>query len=73
MDTELSVAISHVTLARKVMEARAKRLAETRTKLSRHYNRVRHTKAMIDLLEELGGVLEQDPDKWDDEPELIPF
>lgn len=41
--------------------------------LSRRWSRLRHTEAIIGLLEELQGVVAQDPDHWDDDPELLPF
>lgn len=73
MDTELKAASSHIKLALLVLREREKRLANTRSKPSRHWNRVRHTAVLVSLIEELQGVVLQDPDNWDDEPEAVPF
>lgn len=73
MDKELQQATSQLRLALMCLQQREKRLQNTGRKLSRHYNRVQHTQAMIGLLEEILGVALQDPDVWDDEPDLVPF
>lgn len=73
MDSELAAARASIKLALQALEARRKRLENTRSKLSRHYNRVQHTAAMIGLLEQVAGVLLHDPDLWDDEPDSVPF
>lgn len=73
MDVELTQAAGQLRLALLVLQHRRKRLQNTKTKLSRHYNRVQHTEALIGLLEELNGLVLQDPDNWDSEPELVPF
>lgn len=73
MDIELLTATRQVKLALITMRHRQARLETTRSKLSRHYNRLNHTRATIGLLEELAGMMIQDPDHWDDEPELAPF
>ncbi len=73
MDVHLSVAESRVHLALNNMHERARLLEKTRSKKSLHYNRVAHTKAIINLLSELLGVMKQDPDNWEDEPDLVPF
>lgn len=73
MDSELATAQAHIKLAYQVLEHRLKRLESTRSKLSRHYNRLAHTRAMIELLQQIAGLVHQDPDLWDDEPESIPF
>lgn len=72
-DIQLVAARSQVRLALMAMEQRRKILAKLESKLSRHYNRVAHTEATIILMEELLGMMLQDPDHWDDEPELVPF
>lgn len=73
MDTELGVTMQHLKLAIACMDARHTRLSNSRTKLSRHYNKLQHTRAALQLLEEVLGMLYQDPDRWDDEPDLVPF
>lgn len=73
MSNELVQARNQVRLALLIMVNRAKRLAEKRSKMSRHYNRVQHTNILIDLLQELLGVMSQDPDEWDNEPDKVPF
>ncbi len=73
MDTELAAAESQLRLASKILHVRQMRLAKTTTRMSRHYNKVKHTDAMISLLEELRGFVLQDPDYWDEEPDLVPF
>jgi len=73
MDIHLQVLASHLRLAEMALEARTKGLENTRSKHSRHYNRVNHTAAMLSLVQELRGLALQDPDVWDDEPELVPF
>lgn len=73
MDIELAAARANLKLAEQALTIRRKRLENTTTKLSRHYNTVQHTEALIGLLQELRGLLEQDPQKWDDEPDLVPF
>lgn len=73
MDTELSVAKSHLTGAGLVLRHRHKRLENTRSRMSRHYNRLQHTDILISLIEEILGLIEQDPDMWDDNPDIVPF
>ena len=73
MDTELQAATSTLRLSLMAMQQREKRLKKTVSKLSRHYSRVAHTGAAIALLEQLLGMMLQDPDHWDDEPDVIPF
>lgn len=73
MDVELQAARSHARLMIAVLIAREKRLQQTKSKLSLHYNTVAHTRVLIGLVEELQGVLEQDPQMWEDEPDIVPF
>lgn len=73
MDIELQQAQGQLRMALMCLQARDKRLRLMRSKWSRHYTRISHTKAMIGLLEELLGVVMQDPDVWDDEPDIVPF
>lgn len=73
MDIELRNATSQLRLALLSMQHRHKRLVATTERKSRHYNRLQHTAAAVSLLEELLGMLLQDPDHWDDEPESVPF
>lgn len=73
MDVELSVLMSHLKACRLVLEHRQERLDKTKSKLSLHYARLRHTKIMAGLVAELEGVAHQDPDNWNDEPDSFPF
>ena len=73
MDIELQVVRSHLRLAAMALQQRTRKLENTRSKLSRHYSTVAHTAALLVLLEELQGLVLQDPDLWDDEPENVPF
>lgn len=73
MDIELKTAAMHLRLAALALTERGSRLESARTRMSRHYNRVQHTAALIALLEELRGVIQQDPDLWDDNPDDVPF
>ncbi len=73
MDVNLSVAESRVHLALKNMHDRLKHLENTSSKGSLHYNRLAHTKAIINMMSELLGAIKQDPDHWEDEPDLVPF
>ena len=73
MDVEYVTCRSKLQLALMAMRERERRLRRTRNRLSRHYNRLQHTVIVVALLEELLGVMEQDPDNWEDEPDLIPF
>lgn len=73
MDTELSAAESRVHLAIDALHHRQKRLDGTRSKTSRHYSRLAHTKAMIVMLSEVLDMVAEDPDNWKDEEEQVPF
>jgi predicted metal-dependent HD superfamily phosphohydrolase len=73
MDKELTWAHTQLGIAKQLLETRHTKLTSSRTKRSRHYNKVAHTQAMIGLMDELLGLMEQDPDRWDDEWELVPF
>lgn len=73
MDVELQQATGQLRLALMAMQHRNIRLQGTSTRYSRHYNKLAHTVAAISLLEELLGMLLQDPDNWDIEPEIVPF
>lgn len=73
MDANLSVAESRVHLALNNMHDRLRLLEKISSKKSLHYNRVAHTKTIINLMSELLGVIKQDPDNWEDEPDLVPF
>lgn len=73
MDTYLHAAKSHYKLAHQVLQVRLDRLENSTTRLSRHYNKIQHTRAMLGLTEELLGLVSQDPDNWDEEPDLVPF
>ncbi len=73
MDADLSAANAHLYLTMLCLVARQSRLEKTTTRMSRHYSRIAHTVALIHLVEELQGLVQQDPDMWDDEPDLVPF
>ncbi len=73
MDAELAQAVSQVKLATMALLAREKRLKKTTNRMSRHYSKLAHTFAARMLLEEVAGMLQQDPDLWDEEPEIAPF
>lgn len=73
MDHFLEGVQSHLKLCRLLLEARLSKIENSKTKLSRDYNRMKHTRAMVGLIEELEGVVTQDPDNWDEEPESVPF
>ncbi len=73
MDVNLSVAESRVHLALNNMHERLRQLEELRSKKSLHYNRIAHTKVLINLMSELLGVMKQDPDFWEDESDIVPF
>lgn len=73
MDAHITAVRSHLKLANAVLEERLRALETTRTRLSRHYSTVAHTRAMLTLVEELRGLAEQDPDMWDAEPDIVPF
>lgn len=72
-DAELKTAQQHIRLAMLVMANRKERLESVTTKLSRHYNKLNHTHAIFSLLYELDIALKQDPDNWEDNPEMVPF
>lgn len=73
MDVELKQATGQVRSAILAMQHREKRLKNTTTKLSLHYTRLAHTTASVELLQEILGMLMQDPDLWTDEEPIIPF
>jgi len=55
------------------LKQRSKKLENTRSKLSRHYNRVSHTVALLYMVEEVRRVVKEDPDNWDEVTEEEPF
>lgn len=73
MDPYINAAASHLKLADNTLRARLDKLEKATTKTSRHYNKIQHTHSMISLIEELRGIVLQDPDMWDEEPDLVPF
>ena len=73
MDNELAVVKSHLLLAEMALQARKKRLDTTSVRLSRHYNRVKHTAAMLDSVHYIRELVKEDPDLWEDEDEAVPF
>ncbi len=73
MDKELAAASAHARLMELALIERASRLDKTTSRLSRHYNRVAHTDALLAALKDLQGMIEQDPDLWSTEEEQIPF
>jgi len=73
MDANLSVAESRLKLALKNMQDRLRLLEKPPNKKSYHYNRVKHTRAVIVLMTELMAIMKEDPDHWDDEHDEVPF
>lgn len=73
IDVELAATISYIRLAERTMEHRKKKLAGLTTKLSRHYNKVQHTDAVLEYLASLQELLKSDPDYWDEVEEDLPF
>ncbi len=73
MDTDIRLVRGQLNTSLKMLKLRRQRLEESKQKLSRHFSKLAHTRAMEGLLEELLGLLHQDPDLWDDEPDIVPF
>lgn len=73
MDTFIKVVKSHLRLCEMALEARTVVQANKKSKLSRHYARVRHTRAMLSLVRELQEIVDQDPDLWRDEDTHVGF
>jgi len=73
MDAELKVVRSHARLVEMALETRQKRLERTTERLSRHHNRIKHTKLLLVMVRELQEVVLKDPDLWDEEPVSQPF
>lgn len=73
MDADLSAANAHLRLAEMALAHRLAELEKSKSRMSRHYSRMAHTAALLILVNELQGLVAQDPDEWDEEPELVPF
>jgi len=73
MDAELKVVRSHLRLVEMALETRQKRLEIKTGRLSRHFNRVKHTEVLLVMVRELQEMVLKDPDLWDDEPVHMPF
>ncbi len=73
MDEYLAAVTSHLRLAEQTLHLRLAKLERIKSRDSRHYNRLQHTRSMLLLVQELRGMSMQDPDMWDDEPDLVPF
>lgn len=73
MDTYLLAVQSHLKLARKTLEGRLTQVEQTPVGLVRRQSRLDHTRAMLNYVLELEGMVIQDPDNWDDEADVVPF
>lgn len=73
MDMYLNELIRHLSLCEQLLRERSKKVSREPTGGVRYQARVTHTLTMYHLVQELRGIAEQDPDKWDDEPDLVPF
>ncbi len=73
MDTYLQNVDSHLKLCRLLLIDRIKKLEASKKRESRHYSRLAHSRALLSLIEEVAGLVLQDPDVWDEEPDLVPF
>lgn len=73
MDRELATLRLLMRNAIDVTEARQKRLAELRPRLSRHYSRQKQVDLVLVMLRELQEVVERDPDLWGKDKEERPF
>jgi len=63
----------HLGMCANILEARGKTSEREQVGMSLHFSRIRHTNIMLNLVNELRGVVEQDPENWDDEPDVVPF
>lgn len=63
----------HLTLCEQLLRERTKKVARDPKGMTRYEARVTHTLTMYHLVQELRGIAEQDPDMWDDEPDIRPF
>lgn len=73
MDEYMQSVTSQLKLADLMLHARLAKLERQTDRPSRHYNRLQHTRSMLLLVQELRGMALQDPDMWEDEPDLVPF
>lgn len=73
MDIYLTAVQSHLKLARKTLQARLKVVEKQSTGMLYREWTLAHTSAMLSYVEELEGMVIQDPENWDDEPDLAPF
>lgn len=73
MDQYLSALRSQLAMCEKLLVERTKKVARDPQGLSTYNARLTHTLAMYHLVQELRGMVEQDPDLWEDEPDIVPF
>lgn len=73
MKVHLTQTMSHLQLCLIIMKDRRVRVERSAVGLLLRQHRLMHTDMAIALLEELLGMMHQDPDKWEDEPDLVPF
>lgn len=73
MDTYLAAVRSHLKLSRMMLQERLKVVEKSPVGLIRRQARIEHSRAMLSLIEEVEGIVMQDPDMWDEEPGLVPF
>lgn len=73
MDVYLQAVKAHLRLCELSLEARLKLVEKTAIGRSRRQSRLDHTAAMLSYVQELQGMVTQDPDEWDEESALAPF
>ncbi len=65
---ESQLKLAHMTLAARLIAVEREPVG-----LSRRQSTLHHTRAMLAMIEEVQEIVKQDPDNWDDKPELLPF
>lgn len=73
MDKYQSVVHQHVTLCRKLLEARLKEAERLLVGVVIRNNRIRHTKIMLLMLDELLEAVRHDPEEWYEDDSDLPF
>lgn len=63
----------HLEQCERLLKERTKKVSRDKTGLTTYEARVSHTLTMYHLVQELRGVVMQDPDHWADEPDIVPF
>lgn len=72
-DKYLDQVESQLKLAHMSLAARLIAVERTPVGMSRRQSTLHHTRAMLAMIEEVQGLVHQDPENWDDKPELLPF